>query len=466
MDRRAIAELCIPEYEILDEVAIGKKKDKSGLRVKVKWQEVDTININHRKYPKELLAREIARLAPKLENGEIIGAAYHPEDGIGETVDTSHKWDKVEIEDDGSCTGELTVLPTSKGSDIITQLQAGVKLGMSSRGFGTVTERTEKIDGKEIKYDEVNDDYRLQSFGDWVINPGVEGAGFIKMVESQMNKFADSETKNKEVKNVKKIETVEGLREEYPELTQEIETEAKKGLSTEDQVAEKVKTAEEAKDTDFEAKLETAVNEAKEQGKEEGKIEAYRDIISTAADKDGVVPDLTGDPNADPNVDPPAKDEKELKELQKKLDESEKAKAKLEKEKTDREAKDAEVKLQVEMKTELDKILEKEEYKAYKPLIEKRLFVDGKVKAESVEKVEEAVKSIHKEISSIIAETKKSEITLNIEERGHISDPEGDAKKAALETTKKLYSEAKNSGYSETYETYMKEEYPKTHKQE
>jgi len=105
MGRRALVELCIPEYEVLGEVAIGKKKEKIGLRAKVKWQHVDKVNTNDREYPKELLAREIARLAPKLENGEIVGAAYHPEDGVGETTDTSHKWDKVKIEEDGSCTG-------------------------------------------------------------------------------------------------------------------------------------------------------------------------------------------------------------------------------------------------------------------------------------------------------------------------------------------------------------------------
>jgi len=463
MGKRALVELCIPEYEVLGEVAIGKKKEKIGLRAKVKWQHVDKVNINDREYPKELLAREIARLTPKLENGEIVGAAYHPEDGVGETTDTSHKWDKVSIEEDGSCVGELTVLPTSKGSDIITQLQAGVKLGMSSRGFGTTTEKTKKIDGEEVKYQEVNDDYRLQSFGDWVINPGVPDAGFIKMVESQMNKFADSETKQKEVTNVKKIEDVESLRKEYPELTQEIENEAKKNLFTEEQVADKVKTAEDAKDKEFEANLETAVSEAKDQGKTEGELEAKRKIMYEIAEEEGVIPD-TPDDNT-PIPDPPAKDEKELKELQKRLDESEKAKALLEKKEADRVAEDAKVQLQKDLKTELDKTLEKEEYKAYKPLIEKRLFVDGKVKIESVDKVEETVKSAFEDITSIIAEAKKSTIVADTGEKGNILDPEGDEKKAALEKTKKLYSEAKNSGYDKSYETYMKEEYPKTHKQ-
>ena len=464
MDRRALVELCIPEYEVLGEVAIGKKKEKIGLRAKVKWQHVDKVNTNDREYPKELLAREIARLAPKLENGEIVGAAYHPEDGVGETTDTSHKWDKVKIEEDGSCVGELTVLPTSKGSDIITQLQAGVKLGMSSRGFGTTTEKTKKIDGEEIKYQEVNDDYRLQSFGDWVINPGVPDAGFIKMVESQMNKFVDSETKQKEVTNVEKIENVESLRKEYPELTQEIEDKAK--LEELAKVADKVKIAEDAKDTEFESKLETAVAEAKEQGKSEGKVEAWRESIDELANKEGVLPPDAGDvdPNADP-VNVPVKDEKELKELQKKLDESEKAKALLEKKESDRAAEDAKVQLQKDLKTELDKTLGKDEYKLYKSLIEKRLFVDSKVKIESVDKVEEIVKSTFDDISSIMVAAKSPEILADIKERGKISDPELDEKKATLETSKKLYSEAKNSGYAESYEVYMKEEYPKTHKQ-
>lgn len=281
-----------------------------------------------------------------------------------------------------------------------------------------------------------------------------------------MNKSIDSKTKKKEVTNVEKIENVEGLRKEYPELVQEIETEAKKDLLTEDEVAGKVATAEGVKDTEFETKLETAVEEAKEQGKKEGKLEAFREVIGEIADKDDVVPEV--DPNADsPTNDPPVKDEKELKELQKKLDESEKAKVALEKEKTDREAEDAKIKLQKEMKTELDTILEKEEkYKSYKSLIEERLFVNDEVKSESVDKVKEAVKTVFEELSAIAVKLKKSEIVADTKPRGHIPDPEGDELKAALETKKKLYSEAIAGGYTKTYEVYMKEEYPKTHKQD
>ena len=49
MNKRAIAEYDVPEYTVLEEVTIGEKEKKTGLKVEVKWQqeEKNVIRWNH-----------------------------------------------------------------------------------------------------------------------------------------------------------------------------------------------------------------------------------------------------------------------------------------------------------------------------------------------------------------------------------------------------------------------------------
>jgi len=465
MDKKRLGEALLPtEYQILEEVPIGEKTDKKGLRVRVKWQQEATdndpkINRNGRSYPKGLLAREVARLAPKLENGEILGAAYHPTDGVGETTDVSHKWDKVWVESDGSCMGEITVLPTSKGNDIITQLQAGVKLGMSSRGFGTVTEKEKEINGKKIKYNEVNNDYKLESFGDWVLKPSVDDAGFkalIESIESQTTESEDLNIKNIGDEDLKDKITVEFIENEHSDVAEAIANKAKEGLFTEDQVKEKEKEVEERLNKEFEETLKEAVEKATETAKEEGRREAYLIVIDEIASKEGVLPTEDQTTNSEPKDKKNEKDDKELEDLKKKLKEIEEEKNALQKEKEEREEAEKKEKLQEDLKTKLNETLNKDEYKIYKSLIEKRLVRDGEVEIESVDKVESAVKALFDDISAIAIEASKSEITGNLDEKGHISNPEGGSEALLVEKNRKLYREAVLAGENRPFDEWLK----------
>lgn len=197
MSRREILEYMPGTCEILSE---GKDKQGSDtLRAKVLWQAAGVINGNKRRYRKEILEREIKRLTPKIAEGEVWGCSYHPEDGVGRVQDISHQWQKVWLDEKtGECFGELEVLGTSAGKDLQVLLRKG-KIGMSSRGRGTLTKMTEKINGVEETFDDVNDDYQMLTPGDFVLGPSVENAGVIQILESQLNaENADDETESEE----------------------------------------------------------------------------------------------------------------------------------------------------------------------------------------------------------------------------------------------------------------------------
>jgi hypothetical protein len=157
---------------------LSEKKDENGeavLTVEVKWQQADVVNINRRKYSRKVLETAISAILPKVKAGEVWGSSFHPEDGVGEVDDISHIWKEVSIRPDGACVGIVEVLATTRGKNVQKILRKG-KIGMSSRGRGTLVPVTT---GDE-QFEEVQDDFRLLSPGDFVLSPSVPDAGNLR----------------------------------------------------------------------------------------------------------------------------------------------------------------------------------------------------------------------------------------------------------------------------------------------
>jgi len=188
--KKNLLEFALGRLEIIQERS--DSKGEKELLVKVKWQEADIVNENNRRYGKGLLEREIKRVQAEIDSGKktIWGHSLHPPDGLGKAEDISHKWEKIWMENDGTCYGEITLLSTEAGKNIQTLVKAG-KLGLSSRGFGSFTEKEEMINGKMTKFKDINDDYKMETPGDFVVAPSVIGAGNLTEeiidLESQLN---------------------------------------------------------------------------------------------------------------------------------------------------------------------------------------------------------------------------------------------------------------------------------------
>ena len=123
-------------------------------------------NGNGRIYKKETLEREIKNYHKLVRDRRALGELDHPDDQVINLKNASHLVTDIWWEGD-DVKGKCFVLDTPSGKVLKELVKAGVKLGISSRGLGSVKESG----GDTI----VEDDFQLICF-DFVSEPSTTGA--------------------------------------------------------------------------------------------------------------------------------------------------------------------------------------------------------------------------------------------------------------------------------------------------
>lgn len=97
-------------------------------------------NANQRVYPVSEIGRAVKTLNDQITGGySVLGEVDHPE-GLNINIDrVSHMITETWMDGDNGY-GKLKILPTPMGNLVKTMLESGVKLGVSSRGSGNVSE--------------------------------------------------------------------------------------------------------------------------------------------------------------------------------------------------------------------------------------------------------------------------------------------------------------------------------------
>ena len=97
-------------------------------------------NANQRVYPVNEIGRAVKTLNDQITGGySVLGEVDHP-DGFNVNLDrVSHMITETWMEDANGY-GKMKILPTPMGQLVKTMLESGVKLGVSSRGSGNVSE--------------------------------------------------------------------------------------------------------------------------------------------------------------------------------------------------------------------------------------------------------------------------------------------------------------------------------------
>jgi hypothetical protein len=97
-------------------------------------------NANQRVYPVREIGRAVTTLSEQIQGGySVLGEVDHPE-GLNINLDrVSHTITEMWM-DGPNGYGKLKILPTPMGQLVRTMLESGVKLGVSSRGSGNVSE--------------------------------------------------------------------------------------------------------------------------------------------------------------------------------------------------------------------------------------------------------------------------------------------------------------------------------------
>ena len=101
--------------------------------------ETGTRNRNGRVYSKENYSEMVESLQPEIERG-LLGELNHPYNLSIDLNNVSHKIDKIQMNEDGTCTGEITILSTPKGEIVKSLIEAGLPIYVSSRGAGEIDE--------------------------------------------------------------------------------------------------------------------------------------------------------------------------------------------------------------------------------------------------------------------------------------------------------------------------------------
>ncbi len=170
-------------FEILPEQISESMKENNGkLVVKGVLQRADTKNQNGRVYPKEILMREAKKYFKNfITQKRAMGELDHPESGVVNLANVSHNITEMNWNGD-DLVGTVEVLGTPAGNILKELFKSGIKLGISSRGMGSVEAMNEDEDSQEVQ-----NDFELIAF-DFVSNPSTHGAFMYPMHEGVESK--------------------------------------------------------------------------------------------------------------------------------------------------------------------------------------------------------------------------------------------------------------------------------------
>lgn len=148
---------------------IKENRDKNGGKLFISGiiQKAEVLNQNKRVYPRQVLAREIENYMKAVRENRATGELDHPESSTVSLDKVSHIIREMWWEGN-NVMGRVEVLPTPKGKILETLLESGVTIGISSRGVGSTSQKSEGVDV-------VQPDYTLVCF-DIVSEPSTPGA--------------------------------------------------------------------------------------------------------------------------------------------------------------------------------------------------------------------------------------------------------------------------------------------------
>lgn len=167
-----------PELTLCEDVATN-----GSLRFRGKFQEANAVNKNKRMYPYDVLDLNVKRLTEAVGGRGLLGELDHPQDSIIHFDKASHIITKLWWEGH-TLMGEGEILPTPHGMILRKLLEAGVRVGISSRGVGNGQVNNEGVlvigeSYKLITFDAVADPSTFAAYQKVVANTKYESVASI-----------------------------------------------------------------------------------------------------------------------------------------------------------------------------------------------------------------------------------------------------------------------------------------------
>ena len=182
----------IDDIEILTEEKNGKKH----LYIEGTFLQGNIKNRNGRMYPMETLAREVDKYSNTyIKSGRAMGELGHPDGPIVNLDRVSHLITSL-VQEGSNFKGKAKILETPMGQIAKSLLSEGVRLGVSSRGVGSL-----KLNREGVNV--VADDFMLATAADIVADPSAPEAFVNGIMEGKEWVWTNSALKES---NLRKVE--------------------------------------------------------------------------------------------------------------------------------------------------------------------------------------------------------------------------------------------------------------------
>ena len=190
------------DYGVQPVIVEQNEKGEKDYFIEGIFMQSEIKNRNGRIYPKEVIQKEVKRYNKEfVEKKRAFGELGHPEGPTINLDKVSHMIEKLE-EDGNNFVGRAKILSTPNGQIVKNLIDDGAKLGVSSRGLGSLESKG------NAQY--VKDDFQLATSGDIVADPSapeafVEGImeGVEWVYESGILKAKDLDQMQKDLKTAR-----------------------------------------------------------------------------------------------------------------------------------------------------------------------------------------------------------------------------------------------------------------------
>ena len=183
----------IDDIEILSEEKNGKKH----LYIEGTFLQGNIKNRNGRMYPMETLAREVDKYSNTyIKSGRAMGELGHPDGPIVNLDRVSHLITSL-VQEGSNFKGKAKILDTPMGQIAKSLLDEGVRLGVSSRGVGSL-----KLNREGVNV--VADDFMLATAADIVADPSAPEAFVNGIMEGKEWVWTNSALKESDLRKVER----------------------------------------------------------------------------------------------------------------------------------------------------------------------------------------------------------------------------------------------------------------------
>tara|TARA_B100001094_G_scaffold80988_1_gene77197 strand:- start:1285 stop:1941 length:657 start_codon:yes stop_codon:yes gene_type:complete len=208
---KLIAEYIETDLDVIVEKAANGKKN---LIIEGVFMQANKKNRNGRVYERKVLESAVNKyIKEQVQTGRAVGELNHPDGPTINLDKVSHKITDLRWEGN-DVVGKASILQTPMGKIVEGLLEGGVKLGVSSRGMGTLVQKqgVQHVGGDFMlsTVDIVQDPSAPEAFVngimegvDWVWNNGVLVAQEIESIETEIkeSKLVSGDTEIRAFKN-------------------------------------------------------------------------------------------------------------------------------------------------------------------------------------------------------------------------------------------------------------------------